>query len=125
MLVVEFPERSLAQNEIPVGHFKINYHIAAFADGLSHRRDKITNTPKMFKHMTTDDYICRLIDVFCRVVIRNKTDISWNVVVRLRSIARANADTEVVSTIANYSQEVALTASDFDNAFVVQIVLRD
>jgi len=41
------------------------------------------------------------------------------------AVARTNADAQVVSAVANDSQEVTCTASNFDNAFVAQIVLRN
>src|ERR1700756_451050 len=105
MLIVKFPERSSIQNPIAVGHFKINCDIAPTVDCLSYCRDEISGPPKMLKHLTTDNHICRFVAVSLCVVICNKTNISREIVARPGPITRPDADPAVVPTITDGFQE--------------------
>jgi hypothetical protein len=79
----------------------------------------------MLKHLTTDNHICRFVAVSLCVVICNETNISREIVARPGPITRPDADPAVVPTITDNFQELPATTSDFDDAFPVQIVLRD
>ena len=79
----------------------------------------------MFKYMAIDNKICWFIRVFRRVIVGSEANIAGNVIVGLGLIARTEADTNVVPAITDDAQKVALSASNFDNAFVMQVICRD
>src|ERR1700730_5527455 len=125
MLVNKFPANLFAQDEISAGNFKVDDQIATIADSFSHCCYKLAWLRKMLKYMATDNQICRFINVLRRVIVGNKANIGGNVIAGLGLIARTEADTDIVTTIAYDAQKVAFPASNFDNMFVVQVICRD
>src|SRR5712691_6920442 len=125
MLVDQFPARLFAQDKISIGYFKVDEHIFTIADSFAHCCYKFAWLRKMFKYMATYNQICRFIRVFRRVIVGNEANIAGNVIAGLGLIARTEADTNVVPAITDDAQKVALSASNFDNTFVMQVICRD
>ena len=75
--------------------------------------------------MTTYNKIRRFINVLRCVIVRNKANISGNVIVWFGLIARTETNTDIIPTIAYDAQKIAFSTSNFDNIFVVQAVSRN
>src|ERR1700747_478757 len=122
MLVDELPVIFFAQDKMTAGYLKINKYIATITNRLAHGRYQLTRVRKMFKYMTTNNQICRFVHIFFGVIMGNKTNVARNVVARSRLVAWTEGDTNVVSAIAYNAQKLALSASNFNNVFRMQII---
>src|ERR1700758_2743057 len=122
MLVDELPVNFFAQDKMTAGYLKINKYIATITNRFAHGRYQLTRVRKMFKYMTTNNQVCRFVHVFFGIIIGNKANVARNIVARPRLIARTEGDANVVSATAYNAQKLALSASNLDNVFRMQVI---